>query len=134
MHISPVTLISLTIFNLFFFSCPSFKIFFTVHLEKLFFSANIFSKCINPAFYKSVIEQKLYPRWTNDLNDSDFHSLPLRKIPWFHLISWCGNFVERHSFHIILGDSPETMRKLCLSAKFSNQEIRWNYSILRNVR
>ena len=23
----------------------------------------------------------------------------LRKIPWFHLISWCGNFVERYSFH-----------------------------------
>ena len=23
----------------------------------------------------------------------------LQKIPQFHLISWCGNFVERHSFH-----------------------------------
>ena len=27
-------------------------------------------------------------------------------------------------------DSPETMRKLCLSAKFPYQEIRWNYGIL----
>ena len=24
----------------------------------------------------------------------------LRKIPWFHLISWSGNFAERHSFRI----------------------------------
>ena len=23
----------------------------------------------------------------------------LRKIPWFHLISWCANFAKRHSFH-----------------------------------
>ena len=29
--------------------------------------------------------------------------------------------------------SPETMRKLCLSAKFPYQEIRWNYGILRSV-
>ena len=27
--------------------------------------------------------------------------LSLRKIPWFHLISWCGNFAERHSFRIV---------------------------------
>ena len=25
-------------------------------------------------------------------------NLKLRKIPLFHLISWCGNFVEMHSF------------------------------------
>ena len=37
----------------------------------------------------------------------------------FHLISWCGNS----------GDSLETMRKLCLSTKFSHQKIRWNYGI-----
>ena len=42
----------------------------------------------------------------------------------FHLISWFGNFAERHSFRIVLGDLPETMRKLCLSAKFSQQQIR----------
>ena len=29
-------------------------------------------------------------------------------------------------------DSPETMRKLCLSPKFSHQEIRWNYGILHS--
>ena len=30
----------------------------------------------------------------------NFHMIyiPLRKIPKFHLISWCGNFTERHSF------------------------------------
>ena len=27
--------------------------------------------------------------------------------------------MERHSFRIVLGESPETMRKLCLSTKFS---------------
>ena len=55
----------------------------------------------------------------------------LSKMLWFHLIFWCGNFVERRSFRI--GDSPETMRKLCLSTKFSHQKIRWNHSILRSA-
>ena len=27
------------------------------------------------------------------------------KISYFHLISWCGNFVERHNFCIVSGDS-----------------------------
>ena len=27
-----------------------------------------------------------------------YYCITLRKIPQFHLISWCGNFVERHSF------------------------------------
>ena len=56
----------------------------------------------------------------------------LRKIPQFHLISWWGNFVERQSFRIVLGDSLKEMRKLCLSAKLLHQEIRWNYGILRS--
>ena len=32
----------------------------------------------------------------------------LHKIPKFHLISWCGSFVERHSFCRVSGDSRET--------------------------
>ena len=48
----------------------------------------------------------------------------LCKLPQFRLISWYGNFVERHSFRIVSGDSPETMRKLCLSTKFPHHEIR----------
>ena len=55
----------------------------------------------------------------------------LRKIIEFHLITWWGNFMERHSFRIVLGDSPETMQKLCLSTKFPDQKIRWNYGILQ---
>ena len=47
----------------------------------------------------------------------------------FHLISWCGKFVERHSFHIVSGESPETMQKLCISTNFPHQAIRWNYGI-----
>ena len=43
-------------------------------------------------------------------------------------------FCERHSFPRVSGDSPKTLRKLCLSAKFPHQEIRWNYGILRSDR
>ena len=43
-----------------------------------------------------------------------------------HLITLCRNFVERHSFRIVSGKSPETMRKLCLSTKLPHQEIRRN--------
>ena len=57
---------------------------------------------------------------------------PLRKIPYFHLISWCANFVKRHSFPIVSGESREIMRKLCLSTKFSHHEIRCNYDILHS--
>ena len=53
-------------------------------------------------------------------------------MPWFHLISWYGNFAERHIFRIVSGDLPETLRKLCLSAKFPHQEISWNYGNLRS--
>ena len=50
------------------------------------------------------------------------------------LISRCGNFVERYSFRIVSKlYSSETMRKLCLSTKFTHEEIGWNYSILRSV-
>ena len=41
-----------------------------------------------------------------------FSKQSLPKIPQFPLISWCGNFVEKHSFRIVSGDSPETLRKL----------------------
>ena len=47
----------------------------------------------------------------------------LGKMPYFHLNSWCGNFLERHSFRVVLGDLPETMWKLCVSAKFPHHEI-----------
>ena len=33
-----------------------------------------------------------------------------------------------------MGESPETMRKLCLSTKFPHQEISWNYGIFRSVK
>ena len=36
------------------------------------------------------------------------------------LVSWCGDFVERHSLHKVSGKFPETMRKHCLSKKFSH--------------
>ena len=49
--------------------------------------------------------------------------LALRKIPQFHLIYWCENFVGRHSFRIVSGDSPETMRKLCLPQNFHTRKL-----------
>ena len=57
-------------------------------------------------------------------------SLVLCKIPKFHLISSCGNFVERLSFRRVSGESLKTLRKLCLSTKFPH---RWNFGILWSV-
>ena len=39
------------------------------------------------------------------------------------VILWCGNFMERHSFCIVSGESPKTMRKLCLSTKFPQRKL-----------
>ena len=55
----------------------------------------------------------------------------LGKILQFHQIFWWGNFVERHSFHIVAGESPKTMLKLCLSTQCPHQEMRWNYGIFK---
>ena len=44
-----------------------------------------------------------------DLLKDKFLIKTLRKIPSFHLTSWCGNFVEMHSSRIVSGDSPETV-------------------------
>ena len=49
--------------------------------------------------------------------------------PNFLMWKFCG----MHSFRIVSGESPETMRKLCLSTKFPHQGIRWNYGISRCV-
>ena len=69
----------------------------------------------------------------------DFNSKPpvfrvtLRKVPKFCLISWCGNLMESHNFRKVSGESPETLRKLCASTKFSHQEIRQIFGILRSA-
>ena len=44
---------------------------------------------------------------------------------WEHRNKMVSNtFLERQNFHIVSGGLPETMRKLCLSTKLSQQEIR----------
>ena len=48
---------------------------------------------------------------------------PLRKIPNFHSISWCRNFVEPHCFDTVFGDSPETLQKLCVSKYFHSRKL-----------
>ena len=50
-------------------------------------------------------------------------AVALCKMPQLHLISWCRNFAEKHSFRIVLGDLSKTMQKLCYSTKFPHQEI-----------
>ena len=54
----------------------------------------------------------------------------LLKVPKFHLITWCTNFVKMHSFLRVSGDTPKTLRKLWASTKFPHQKNRWNYGIL----
>ena len=49
----------------------------------------------------------------------NFNYLPSVEILW-----------KGKGFRIVSGESPETMRKLCLSRKFPPQEISWNYDIL----
>ena len=50
----------------------------------------------------------------------------LHKILKFHLISWCGNFVEStvSAECRVNRELPETLRKLRVSTKFSQQKIR----------
>ena len=55
------------------------------------------------------------------------------KVPKFHLISWCGIFVERLNFRRDSAESPKTLKTLCFSTKFPHQEIRWNFGILRST-
>ena len=50
----------------------------------------------------------------------------LHKTLQSHLISWCGNLVQTHSFRRVIGTSLNTLWKLCLYAKFPHQEFRWS--------
>ena len=68
---------------------------------------------------------------SRSLNYSEKYALS--KIIKFYLISWCWNFVKGRSFGRVSGDLQTVLRKLCLSAKFTDQEIRWNFDILRSV-
>ena len=45
-------------------------------------------------------------------------------------ISWCGDFLKTNVFQTDFRNSRETMRKLCVSTKFSHQEIKWSFGIL----
>ena len=42
---------------------------------------------------------------TVDILTESLQFLSLSKIPKFHLISWCGNFLKMHSFHRALDDT-----------------------------
>ena len=49
--------------------------------------------------------------------------ITMRKVPQFHLIPWCGNFVERRSFRIVSGDSPKTMRNCAFPQHFHTRKL-----------
>ena len=57
-----------------------------------------------------------------DQNATQFANLngkfTLLKIPKFHLISWCANFVKTNCFRGVSGDSLETWCKRYASTKF----------------
>ena len=87
--------------------------------QKMYIFCKIVAKLYSRISYHKIFTEKSKLCFYNTL----------RKIPQFHRISWCENFAKRHSFPIVSGESPETMRKLCLSAKFPRQEIKLNYGI-----
>ena len=103
---------------------PAQIIFRISHVSKLLFHGLEFKTTFSgPCWYKTFLLFLC----------CQIFKLSLRKMPKFHLISWCGNFVERQSFHTFSSESPKTIRKLCLSTKFPNLEITWDYGILRSI-
>ena len=48
----------------------------------------------------------------------------LCKMPEFHLIFWCWNFVERYIFPGVSDELLETLLKLCFFTKSTHQEIK----------
>ena len=68
-----------------------------------------------------------------DLKDPHGGKAPSNKTPALTKSMNMGIGASNHSFRIVSGDSPETMRKLCLFAKFSYQQIRWTYGIFLSV-
>ena len=75
-------------------------------------------------------------RWNNNNNNPDTSNMPLRKMPLFHLISWRGNFVERHSFRtrklgeittfyavISSSERSKSLQKLLFPSNFYTREL-----------
>ena len=67
----------------------------TIMTKTLIFGDSLLSDSTNTLMLNSIV---------------DCHTL--RKIPKFHLISWCGNFEERYSFRIVSGDSPRKLGEI----------------------
>ena len=65
-----------------------------------------------------------------------FRTLPnisLLKIPKFHLIFWCRNFVKRYSFHRVSGDSRKLLTIFAQSSKV-RRRVQQNSSIAIDQR
>ena len=83
---------------------------------------------------KKLAKRKIIAKWHKSLTFlGQITPTTLRKIRYFHLVSWFWSFVERCSFYIVSGESPEAMQKIYLSTKIPHQGIRWNCGILRST-
>ena len=54
----------------------------------------------------------------------------------FYLISWCASFVERHSFCIVLHESPEIMRNCAFPQNFHTRksgEITTYFAVMSTI-
>ena len=61
-------------------------------------------------------------------------NVTLRKITQFHLISWCKNFVEKHIFRIVLGESLRSIQTLAFPQNVHTWklgEITVSYTVLQ---
>ena len=70
--------------------------------------------------------------WNNNLGKPHeflklYECWALHKIPTFHLISWCGNFVETQSSHRVSGGLPENYQ-----AAKTHQQINVKIAIFLN--
>ena len=77
--------------------------------------------------FDSIFYKQIFYKINQQTNTRNF--VIIRK---FHLISRCGNFVKRHIFRIVLGDSSETARNYVESVPFRKISTPGNQGKLRN--
>ena len=92
----------------------------------------VFLKRLMDSYFLTNILRKNRKAWSTKKLPQRYPSITTQNtvvLPNFLAWKFCGNAQFMQS----LGDSPKTLRKLCVFAKFPYQKIRWNYAILRSV-
>ena len=89
--------------------------------SKRYFSIVILSANVNPYSFnnRNVNWNNYQSKLATEQQNHYVNYSTLHKIPQFHLISWCGNFIERNSFR----KSPKFMPKFCLSTNFHTRKL-----------